>query len=90
MSTVTVQIPDYLKRHIDGLVVREGVTLDQFVASAVSEKIAAIEALDYLGERAARADDGAFQRAISKIPAVPVTEEWDKLPEDPEEAPLLP
>ncbi len=30
---------------------------------------------------AARADEAAFQRAMSKIPATPVTEEWDMMPD---------
>lgn len=80
MSTVTIQIPDSLKLHVEGLIEREGMTLDQFFASAVSEKIAAIEAIDYISKRADRADEEAFRIAISKIPATPVTDEWDQLP----------
>ena len=80
MSTVTIQIPDYLKLHIENLVEREGMTLDQFFATAVSEKIAAIEAVDYISSRANRANEDAFQAALSKIPSTPVTADWDKLP----------
>ncbi|MCC5849830.1 MAG: hypothetical protein JJU29_17225 [Verrucomicrobia bacterium] len=38
---------------------------------AIAEKLSAIETMDYLEERAARADRSAFERVLDKVPDVP-------------------
>ena len=69
-----------MKRHIERLAVKDGISVDQFYASAAAEKLAAIETADYIAQRAARADREAFLRVLAKVPdAEP--EAWDRLPE---------
>ncbi len=80
MSSITIQVPDFLRRQVERLSAQDGLTVDQFFATAASEKIAVMEAVDYIGQRAARADDKAFLEAISHIPAAPISEVWDKMP----------
>lgn len=80
MSSITIQVPDFLKRQIERLTAKDGLTMDQFFASAASEKIAAIEANGYIAAKAARANDADFLDAISRIPAGPSPEDWDKQP----------
>ena len=80
MSTVSIRIPDSVKRHVERLAAKDGITVDQFYASAASEKLAALETADYIAQRAARADREAFLRVLAKVPdAEP--EAWDRLPE---------
>lgn len=80
MSSITIQVPEFLRRQIERLTAEDGLTVDQFFVTAASEKIAMLEAVDYIGQRAARADDAAFLDAISRVPAIPVTETWDQMP----------
>ena len=82
MSSITIQIPDYLRKQVEDLAAEEGFSVDQFFATAASEKLAMLEAGDYIQARASRADEATFRDAISQIPATPIVEEWDQLPTD--------
>lgn len=76
MGTITIQIPDYLLRHVGRLVAEDGMSVDQFFATAAAEKLSVIEAFDYLASRAFRANDAAFLEALSHIRDSPVTDFW--------------
>ncbi len=78
MSTISVRLPDSLHRKIRELAKREGISINQFIASAVSEKMSALVTVDYLEERAKRADRKKFQQALSRIPDTE-PEEHDRL-----------
>jgi predicted transcriptional regulator len=80
MSTVSIQVPDSVKRHVERLAAREGISVDQFYASAAAEKLAALETADYIARRAGRADREAFLRVLAKVPNTE-PEEWDRLPQ---------
>ena len=80
MVPITIQIPEYLRRHVERLAAADGISVDQFFATAASEKLSVIEAFDYVASRASRANDAAFLEALSHIPDSPVTDSWDKLP----------
>ncbi len=80
MSSLTIKIPEYLRQQVERLTAEEGFSVDQFFAIAASEKIAVLEAVNYIGQRAALADDAAFEDAIAHIPAAPITEPWDEMP----------
>ncbi|MEQ1622147.1 MAG: toxin-antitoxin system HicB family antitoxin [Methylococcales bacterium] len=68
MSALSLRLPDSIHRHIKELARKEGVSINQFIASAVSEKVSAIATEDYLQERAQRADKSAFQAILAKVP----------------------
>jgi Arc/MetJ-type ribon-helix-helix transcriptional regulator len=79
MSTLNIRLPDSLHRHMQAWVGKEGISVDQFVSSAVAEKLAALTAEDYIAERAARASTEAFDRALAEVPDVP--DEFDRAEE---------
>ena len=81
MSTVTIQIPDSIRRNAERLAAEDGISLDQFLSTAAAEKMAAIETADYITRRAERADDKAFEAVLKKIPAREPEEDWDKMPD---------
>ena len=56
----------------------EGVSMNQFVMIAVAEKIALLNALDYLGKRAKRGSREKLLSVLAKSPDVE-PEEYDKL-----------
>jgi hypothetical protein len=68
MSTLSLRLPDSIHRHIKDIAKREGVSINQFISSAVSEKIAAIMTEDYLASRAKRAKRGALKKVLDKVP----------------------
>ncbi len=71
MSVVQeVRLPDYLMKHVRELAEREGVSVDQFIASAVAEKASAWTTLDYLKKRAERGSREKFLAALEKVPSV--------------------
>jgi len=80
MSTVSIEIPESVKRQVERLAAREGISVDQFYASAAAEKLAALESAGYIAQRAARSDREAFLRVLAKVPQIE-PEEWDRPPQ---------
>ena len=68
MSTVGLQLPRSIHRRLQEIAQKEGVSINQFISSAVAEKIAAVLTVDYLDERARRGNRTAFERVLSKVP----------------------
>lgn len=68
MSTLSLRLPDSIHRHIKEISKKEGVSINQFISSAVSEKISAIHTEDYLKQRAERADKKDFENILKKVP----------------------
>jgi hypothetical protein len=80
MNTVQVHLPDSLQKQLQGLAEREGISADQFIASAVTEKMAALLTESYLEERAKRGDRAKYEAALAQVPDVEPQPE-DTLPE---------
>ena len=80
MSNLTFQLPESLHRSIQALVEREGYSIDQFLASAAAEKMAALRTLDYLRREAAGGHREDFERFLAAVPdQEPI--EADRMPE---------
>ncbi len=77
MSTLSVRLPNSLHRQLRVLAQREGMSMNQFISSAVGEKLAALMTEDYL-VRARRGGRRAYDDVLRKVPDVP-PEERDKL-----------
>ncbi|MGH7995500.1 MAG: toxin-antitoxin system HicB family antitoxin [Opitutaceae bacterium] len=75
MSTLSIRLPNSIHQHTKKLAREEGISINQFVASAVGEKLAALDAERYLGERAARGRKVNIKRILAKVPDVPPAEE---------------
>jgi hypothetical protein len=67
MSSMNIELPDSLLRQARELSEKEGVPLEQFIASALAEKMAAWRTVEYLKERASRGDRAKFEAAMSKV-----------------------
>ena len=78
MSTLNVNIPESLHRRAQSLAQDDGVPLDQFIATALAEKVAVLDADSYIRERAERGSREKFDRVLSKVPDVE-PEEQDRL-----------
>ena len=78
MSTLNVNIPESLHRRAQSLAQDDGIPLDQFIATALAEKVAVLDADSYIRERAARGSREKFDRVLAKVPDVE-PEEHDRL-----------
>lgn len=67
MSSMNIELPDSLLKQARELAEKEGVPLEQFIASALAEKMAAWKTVEYLKARAARGDHTKFQSAMSRV-----------------------
>ena len=76
MSALNLRLPDSIHRHIREIAKCEGVSINQFISTAVSEKVSAILTEEYLSSRAGRAKEGALKSILDEVPARP------PLPED--------
>src|SRR6266403_3733445 len=65
-SNYALRLPASLKRAIEEVAREDGTTLNQFIVSAVAEKLAVLKTADYFAKRAARADFRAFDRLMRR------------------------
>jgi hypothetical protein len=71
MSTLTIQLPESLKKTIEDLAAREGYSVSQFLASAAGEKLAVVMTMDYLRREAAAGRREDFEKYLAASPDVP-------------------
>ncbi|TCS98332.1 HicB-like protein involved in pilus formation [Tepidimonas ignava] len=71
MGAVTVRLPSAVHAKVSELASREGISIDQFVASAVAEKMACVLTLDFLRHEAAQGQRAAFDRYLDAVPDEP-------------------
>ena len=70
MSLLNIQLPDSLYKSLQELADQDGVSLDQFVALAVAEKISALTTEGYLKERANRGNRSRYENVLAKVPDI--------------------
>jgi len=78
MSTLSVRLPESLHKKIKELAEREGVSMNQFITLAVSEKMLALLTVDYLKKRAEQTSKQNFMHIMDQVPDVE-PEDYDKL-----------
>lgn len=78
MSTLSLRLPESLHKHVKDLASREGVSINQFIATAVAEKMSALMAEEYLQERAARGSRDKLRAVLARVPEVE-PDEHDRL-----------
>jgi hypothetical protein len=66
VATYPLRLPRSLKAGIARISKRDGTSMNQFVAMAAAEKLAALDTEDYFRSRVARADLEAFDRIMAR------------------------
>lgn len=66
MTVLSLRLPESLHRKLAELAEREGTSINQFINSAVAEKMAALLTEEYLSERAKRGSRRRFVAALGK------------------------
>jgi hypothetical protein len=79
MSIVQVQIPDSLHKSLSELASRDGISIDQFISTAIAEKLSALMTESYLSERTKRGSRAKYEAILAKVPDVE-PEAYDKIP----------
>ena len=78
MSTLSVRLPESLHKRLKQLAEVEGVSMNQFITLAVTEKVSTLLTVDYLKERAKRGGREKFEAVLENVPDVE-PEAYDRL-----------
>lgn len=70
MAVLSLRLPDSLHRRVREVSKMDGISINQFVSTAVAEKLAALDTVDYLRERAMQADVADFDRVLDMVPDI--------------------
>lgn len=68
MSTLSLRIPNSLHEQIRLLAKQEGISINQFLASAAAEKMSALLTEEYIEARVKRASLKKFRNVLKKVP----------------------
>lgn len=79
MTTLSIRVPDSLHRAIKELASKDGYSMNQFLITAAAEKLSVLETVDYLRNRAERANLKDFDSLLSRVPNS-APEPGDELP----------
>ena len=67
MGALSLRLPESIHRHIRDIAKAEGVSINQLISSAISEKISAIMTEEYLQKRADRANIKDMEAVLNKV-----------------------
>ena len=71
MTALTIRLPNSVHESIKALARKDGISVNQFIASAASEKMASFQTLDYLKREAALGKRSSFERFLNLVPDAP-------------------
>ena len=78
METISIKISESIHKSLKQLAKKDRVSINQFVTTAITEKISAFMTKKYLEERGKRGSKKKFMDALAKIPDVE-PENFDRL-----------
>jgi divalent metal cation (Fe/Co/Zn/Cd) transporter len=78
MSTLTLRLPVSLHRKIKELAKDEGISINQFLASAAAEKMSALLTKSYLEKESMKGSKEAFDNVMDSVPDIE-PEDYDRL-----------
>lgn len=78
MSTLSLRLPDSLHESVRTLAKEDNISINQFVATALAEKMSALRTEEYLSERARKGSKDKFGSALAKVKDISPADE-DKL-----------
>ena len=70
MSTLSLRLPDSLHLTAKSLAKKEHASVNQFITTAVAEKVSALMTEDYLTARAKRGSRRHLRHMLAKVPDV--------------------
>jgi len=81
MTALTIRLPNSVHESIKVLARKDGISVNQFIASAAAEKMAAFQTVEHLRREAAMGKREDFEAYMSLVPDVqaPKGDEWPHL-----------
>ncbi|MFI5380944.1 MAG: toxin-antitoxin system HicB family antitoxin [Tepidisphaerales bacterium] len=67
MSAISLRLSESLHKRLRELAARDDVSINQFIATAVAEKMSALLTVEYLGQRGRRGQRRRFDRTLKKV-----------------------
>lgn len=71
MNTLSLRLPDSLHRKVRELAAKDAISINQFIATAVAEKMSVLLTSAYLVERARRRSRAKFERVLARVRELP-------------------
>jgi hypothetical protein len=78
MSILSLRIPESLHNRVRILATEDNISINQFITSALAEKLSALDTEKYLENRALQGSKEKFLKVLAKVPDV-APEEYDKI-----------
>ena len=78
MSTISLRLPDSLHESVRKLAKEDNISINQFVATALAEKMSALKTEEYLMARSEKGNKRKFNNVLSKVKNIEPNKE-DKL-----------
>ena len=78
MTALTIRLPNSVHESIKALARRDGISVNQFIASAAAEKMASLQTLDFLRREAALGKREDFEQFLKRVPDAPA-QAWDEI-----------
>ena len=66
VATYPLRLPRSIRSAVERVSKQDGTSINQFVNTAVAEKLAAMDAVEFFSQRRSRADLKAFDRIMSR------------------------
>ncbi len=79
-AVLQLRLPRSIKDYAKRVAARDGISMNQFIATAVAEKLSAMETAEFFEKRARRANMKMFDEVMSRGRGEP-PREGDELPE---------
>lgn len=67
-AAFSLRLPEYIKQPLNDICQKEGVSLNQFIMTAVAEKLSALKTADIIEQRSNMASKNKFLDALSHVP----------------------
>jgi hypothetical protein len=64
---LNLRLPVWLDKRVRELAQRDEISINQFITTAVAEKMSALLTVEYLGKRAQRGRRAKFDRVLKKV-----------------------
>ncbi len=68
MTTLSLRLPDSYHAMVKEITAKEEISINQFIISAVAEKISTLETQNYLEKRSESASKNKFMTVLAKVP----------------------
>lgn len=76
---IALRVPESLGITLKEFAKKESISMNQFIATAIAEKMSALQTYDYLEQRARKGSISEFENLLQKVPSRETLFEDDKL-----------